>query len=372
MRPAAGFVLVAVLGAGCDALLSIPSREMYAGDGGPNRDAATAADAGADVTTVDAEGGRDATFADHGQDATEAGEDDAMSEAGLDCSPTFDPSWNWASWTMPNSRQDVEAGSPNPESYTDNGDGTVADDVTGLMWQQKLPAATLAWSAARNYCATLLLAGYADWRLPSYIELVSLVDYGPARPAVNATVFAGTPKDYFWTSTPLAAKPTVITPSAWFVDFTDGSTSETILTDMNWARCVRRTSGANAPSCRYVIHGDGTVNDAMTGLTWQQALAPGALDWPTGMQYCATLALGGRDHWRLPTIKELLTLVDVSVDTIATLGFAMDTRVFPTPVNILWSSTLLPGTTNAWVLALDGLAESLDTSKLGFGVRCVH
>jgi hypothetical protein len=343
------------------------------------------ADAGSEGAPFDAGGGQDstfvdavqdATFADGEQDATEAGEDDALAEAGPDCAPTFDPSWNWASWPMPNSEGDIEAGSPNPENYADNHDGTVTDNVTGLMWQQKLPTGKLAWSAARNYCATLLLAGYADWRLPSYVELISLVDYGAAIPwknaAVNATYFPGTPQDYFWSSTPFAAKPTVITPSAWFVDFTDGSTSETLLTDANWARCVRQTSLAGAPSCRYVIHGDGTVSDAMTGLTWQQTVATGSLDWPAGMQSCATLTLGGRDHWRLPTIKELLTLVDVSVDTIATLSFAIDTRVFPTPVNILWSSTLFPGTTNAWVLALDGVAESLDTTKSGYGVRCVH
>ena len=56
-------------------------------------------------------------------------------------SPT-DPTW--AQWPMPNSPVDVEAGAPNPESYTDNGDGTVSDNVTGLMWQQAASASTFA------------------------------------------------------------------------------------------------------------------------------------------------------------------------------------------------------------------------------------
>jgi hypothetical protein len=375
MRPAVWFVLVGALGAGCDALLSIPSQETYDGDGGSHRDAAMPADAGSEGATFDAGGGQDSTLVDGGQDATEAGEDDAVAESGPDCAPSYDPSRNWASWPMPNSRQDVEAGSPHPESYADNFDGTVTDNVTGLMWQQKPPTSMLAWSAARDYCATLGLSGYADWRLPSYVELVSLVDYGPATPAVIATYFPGTPTYKFWSSTPFAAKPTVETPSAWYVDFTQGWTQETILTDMKFARCVRQTYDAGAPSCRYVVDGV-AVKDTMTGLTWQQAVGTFALaaDWPTAMQYCATLKVGvWPDHWRLPTIKELLTLVDVSVDVLATMGFAIDARVFQTPMNALWSSTLSPGATpEAFVLTFGGAVEADDTSKFALSALCVE
>ena len=68
---------------------------------------------------------------------------------------------------MPNSQADVTAGAPNLESYTDNGDGTVTDNVTGLMWQQAVPTATYSWAGAVTYCSTLTLAGHSDWRLPS-------------------------------------------------------------------------------------------------------------------------------------------------------------------------------------------------------------
>jgi hypothetical protein len=53
---------------------------------------------------------------------------------------------------MPNSQVDVTAGAPNLESYTDNGDGTVTDNVTGLMWQQAVPATTYTWANAVAYC----------------------------------------------------------------------------------------------------------------------------------------------------------------------------------------------------------------------------
>jgi hypothetical protein len=78
---------------------------------------------------------------------------------------------------MPNSANEVSAGAPNLESYTDNGDGTVTDNVTGLMWQQQaVPSTTYAQSNPTSYCQSLTLGGHADWRLPSIIELLSIVD----------------------------------------------------------------------------------------------------------------------------------------------------------------------------------------------------
>jgi hypothetical protein len=66
----------------------------------------------------------------------------------------------------------------NPASYTDNGDGTVTDNVTGLMWQQEDDDTTRTWDEACSYCDELALAGYSDWRLASKKELMSIVDYG--------------------------------------------------------------------------------------------------------------------------------------------------------------------------------------------------
>jgi hypothetical protein len=238
MRPAAGLVLVGALGAGCDALLNIPSQETYEGDGGPQRDATLPADVGADAATSDADGGQDATLADARQDAHDAG--DAASEAGPDCATT--PDTDWANWPMPNSSQDIEAGSPNPASYVDNHDATVTDVVTGLMWQQQPAPTTLAWNDAGKFCKDLRLATHADWRLPSYIELVSLLDYGDASPVVNASYFPGTPQNYFWSSTPFTSSSTQYPPSAWFVDFAYGENSNDMLTSTYYVRCVRGAS----------------------------------------------------------------------------------------------------------------------------------
>jgi hypothetical protein len=138
---------------------------------------------------------------------------------------------------MPNSQVDVSAGAPNLESYTDNGDGTVTDNVTGLMWQQTVPTGNYTWSQAVAYCPKLTLAGHNDWRLPSRIELVSIVDFGVTSGAtINATYFPSTPASGFWSSSPLAGSSS----DAWGVGFDFGGTyNRGVSVYYFFVRCVR-------------------------------------------------------------------------------------------------------------------------------------
>ena len=145
-----------------------------------------------------------------------------------------DPSW--AEWPMPNDQVDVTAGAPNLESYTDNHDGTVTDNVTGLMWQQAVSTTTYTWAQAVAYCPTLSLASHSDWRLPSRIELVSIVDLGVTSGAsINATYFPSTPTSSFWSSSPLAGSSSF----AWVVFFNYGSTPFGDVSSTFPVRCVR-------------------------------------------------------------------------------------------------------------------------------------
>jgi hypothetical protein len=142
-----------------------------------------------------------------------------------------DPNWN--EWPLPNSEVDVAAGAPNPESYTDNGDGTVTDNVTGLMWQQAVTS--YSWADAVAYCPTLTLAGQSDWRLPSMIELLSIVDHGQYNPSIDPTYFPSTPPDSFWSSSPVAGSPY----HAWYVYFYYGLANNEGVAYPHYVRCVR-------------------------------------------------------------------------------------------------------------------------------------
>jgi Protein of unknown function (DUF1566) len=141
---------------------------------------------------------------------------------------------------MPNGPYDVaNEGAPNLEMYQLNGDGTVSDQVTHLMWQQAADPLNYTQSDALAYCMNLDLGGHTDWRLPTRIELVSIVDYSVGGdnivPTINAVAFPNTPVAGFWSSTPLSGTPT-FGFYVWFnfgiEDFGDGATAFRV-------RCVR-------------------------------------------------------------------------------------------------------------------------------------
>jgi hypothetical protein len=145
---------------------------------------------------------------------------------------------NWAEWPMPNNQVDTTTGALNPASHTDNGDGTVTDNITKLMWQQTVLPTQYAWSAAASYCSGLTVGGHDDWRLPTAIELVSLVDVDSFSPAINSTYFPSTPTAPFWTSTPMDST------NQWGVYFDDGGTSYIDISGVDGVntcsiRCVR-------------------------------------------------------------------------------------------------------------------------------------
>ena len=102
---------------------------------------------------------------------------------------------------------DLEMGVPWPDPrLTDNFDGTVRDNLTGLIWTKSadLYGYTIL-SEALAFCSSLDEGGYTDWRLPNVRELQSLVDYGQPRPMLPAghpfTELGIGDRWYFWSST---------------------------------------------------------------------------------------------------------------------------------------------------------------------------
>jgi hypothetical protein len=107
---------------------------------------------------------------------------------------------------------------PNPR-FTDYGDGTVMDNLTGLMWV-KAPhdldgnSGGQTWDNAIDFCNGLNYAGHSDWRLPNRFELESLLDLGRFNPALPAGhPFTGVLSGWYWSSSSIAG----FTASAWIV-----------------------------------------------------------------------------------------------------------------------------------------------------------
>lgn len=126
-------------------------------------------------------------------------------------------------------------------SYTDNGNGTITDNRTGLMWAKdgNGPGCNngnrLTWDQSISFCAGLNYAGYSDWRLPNIKELESLVNYQASGPAINSTYFPNS-SDLWYSSTQYVPDGT----EAVVVYFNlDGNVHAIMKTYAGRTRCVR-------------------------------------------------------------------------------------------------------------------------------------
>jgi hypothetical protein len=225
----------------------------------------------------------------------------------------------------------TETSLPNRQSYEESDPDVVLDRVTGLSWQRVVDPDGYDMHHASDYCEALTLAGHRDWRLPTMIELVSIADTSRTDPAAPPVAFPHTPSLPFWSS------QTDITNTGlgWYVSFkTGGSYVGNDVTRLARARCVRgHASCTDSEESAYSVAGD-SAHDRDTGLTWQRAVDHDNYTWQEANAFCSRLNANGRT-WRLPSLRELLTLVDVT-----RFEPAIDTSVFPnTPSEFFWSSS---------------------------------
>jgi hypothetical protein len=129
---------------------------------------------------------------------------------------------------------------------------------------------------------------------------------------------------------------------------------------------VAGIAAAAAPPGRYIVVPE-TVVDTKTGLTWQRSVSPTTHTQSSAPAYCTNLQLAGSNDWRLPTLRELLTTVDVRE-----INPTIDTTVFLDTPFSLWSSTAVQGTTLTWrVDFLNGHSDFASVQS-DLRVRCVR
>ena len=278
----------------------------------------------------------------------------------------------WAAWPIPNSQVDVTAGAPNLESYTDNGDMTVNDNVTGLVWQKAVTTGDYL-DKVTAYCSALTLGGHDDWRVPSISEIVSLLDLGQSAPPYISPAFPATPLGGYWS----ASQYNGSVGAAWVVDFETvnfGNDDGTIVSHS--VRCVRTGSVKSDPSAPHYMISAETVYDTRTLLTWQRNVSTAtrqAYTWAAAETYCASAAvsaiLGGIG--RLPTMKELQSIIDYSPSEAAA---TIDESAFPKANGVFWSASSVVGTSSgfAYELPFGGFGNTTMDTSYNWNARCVR
>jgi hypothetical protein len=232
----------------------------------------------------------------------------------------------FAEWLMPDTTEHAKA----KPSYTVS-EHVITDNVTQLRWQRVLPViypgctaeykfverkrgvgTGCTWEEAQAYCQRPEVAaelGPGDWRVPTKIELESLVDVS----RVNSVdpLFDDFPIDLVWTSSPFPnPKPNGL-KLAWAIDFMVGSSFDSARFSGARVRCVASRNREGGSALEYEELGDNkyAIRDKHTQLEWQRFPDSATRNWAEAKAYCEGLELNGVS-WRLPSFKELLTIVD--------------------------------------------------------------
>ena len=228
-------------------------------------------------------------------------------------------------------------------SFQDNGDGTITDLNTGLMWQQTPDYERHNYYDAFDYVESLETGGYTDWRLPTIKELYSLLNSNGELDATNTS--ASQPYLYdeyfdfeydanipyagqYWSSTKYVkgGLQTDNIEGAFGFNFADGH-----IKSYETGLYFDGSSGVEDPGCfvravrgeenvygvnDLVDNSDGTITDNATGLMWQQVDDGNTYNWKEALALATQSELAGYSDWRLPNTKELHSIVDYEKTTI--------------------------------------------------------
>jgi len=287
----------------------------------------------------------------------------------------------------------VQPGLPWPSPrFTDNGDSTITDHMTGLVWF-KYHISARPWSSALSYCDNFTGGGHDDWRLPNVREQHSLLsDFHADNPVLDSSFFSLL-SGGLWTSTAYMNSPST---HKLIVEVYAGSSAGNPSTSSAYFLPVRGTStgmvqvaktgqttgwtseyasedgdlqlGTAWPSPRFTDHDDGSATDLLTGLMWTTTSSE-ATTWNDALSACNGLTTADYNDWRLPSIKELESLVDYGQASVA----LPPGHPFEGIVNVnssyycYWSSTSRDSSRAYGIMLYDGTIVNPVTKSSGTG-----
>lgn len=218
-------------------------------------------------------------------------------------------------------------GNGNKMDYTSkrsDGVRVIHDTNTGLYWEVKSENPNdinycedkyFFEDAQNTYVDKLNSANYgyfSDWRIPNKDELRSILDYGIEELAVDVDVFENCQCGDYWTKNTYQMQPYF----GWVIYFGFGGA---IAKSKETERFVIACRGGKEKlfgemdESRFIDNGDGTITDNATGLMWQKGENQ-RMDLNSAKQECKKMRLGGYDDWRVPNIKEINTILNLSYD----------------------------------------------------------
>ncbi len=219
----------------------------------------------------------------------------------------------------------------NQPSYTDNGDGTITDNITGLMWEQDM-GDKITCDEAFDKADSSTLGEYDDWRVPTIKEFIhsycsqdrwqdeEAIDYFIdtdyfIQPLGNNAIGEREIDAQTWSSTQYVGLTMGGDETVFGVNFIDGRIKGYPKYDPStgddktmYFRMVRGNTSYGINN--FADNGDGTISDNATGLIWQQNDDGITRDWENALMYAENLSFAGNNDWRLPTAKELQSIVD--------------------------------------------------------------
>ncbi len=247
----------------------------------------------------------------------------------------------------------------NEPLYKDNGDGTVTDLNTRLMWQSD-PGQKMTFTQAVEGASKCRVGGYKDWRLPTIKELYSLIlfsgtDPDPMsqnssmqRPFIDSKYFKfqyGNPDrgeriidSQFATSTKYVSTTMRGDETMFGVNFADGRIkgygmrSPRTRADKTFHVLYVR-GNKNYGRNDFKDNNDGTVTDKATGLMWMKVDSgklkagknkDGKMNWKEALHWAENLEYARYSDWRLPNVKELQSIVDYTRSPATTNSAAID------------------------------------------------
>lgn len=210
-------------------------------------------------------------------------------------------------------------------TFTRVGVDIVKETKSNLYWQDNEEAKETikTFSKAEEYCSNLTLnsgdLSLSNWRVPTYKELMTLINYDREQPAIYDE-FVYTAREYYWSSTPSARSQSrsTGTSKAWAVGFRYGNTGEGyvdgFVTSNKHVRCVSDEFANKRVLDVNFTRENNIVTDHIHKLEWQDEVETktALYDFNDAQDYCSALSLNAKTDWKVPSVKELLSIHDVS------------------------------------------------------------